>query len=51
MLFVNIENSQECLCNSCVGYNLKIYYIRVKGQVLYLILSCDTIYKIIASTL
>ena len=49
MLFVNIENSQECLCNSCVGYNLKIYYIKVKGQVLYLF-SCDTI-KIIASIL
>ena len=42
MLFANIENSQECLCNSCVGYNLKIYYIKVKGQVLYLF-SSDTI--------
>ena len=50
MLFVNIENSQECLCNSCVRYNLKIYYIKVKGPVLYLFIVV-TLYTIIASTL
>ena len=36
------KNSKECLGNSCVGYNLKIYYTKVKGQVLYLF-SCGTI--------